>query len=64
MLWFGLVPLGWFLALKLMIWINQYPINWESKEDVGLQIFLILTGLFGTIALIVGALVLAIHLQE
>jgi len=64
-LWFGLVPVGWFLALRLIIWINNYPIDWSSNGgDTGLAMFLVMTGVFGTIALIFGAIGLAVYLQD
>lgn len=63
-LWFGLIPVGWFVALRLIIWINHYPINWSGQEDIGLQMFLVMTGFFGSIVLIFGAVGLAIYLQD
>lgn len=61
-LWFILVPIGWFLAFRLIIWIQNYPINWI--EPSAIDIFLVCTGIFGTIALIFGAISIAIHLQD
>jgi len=61
-LWFGLVPLGWWLSLQLIIWITNYPINWNNPS--GLGVFLTFTGVIGTLMLIFGALGIAIYLQE
>lgn len=64
LLWFGLVPLGWFLALKMNIWIANYPGVWEETSASGLKLFFAMTGVFGSVALIIGAFALAVHLQD
>lgn len=61
-LWFGLVPLAWFVALRMNIWITNYPIDWSGPS--GLGVFLVMTGILGTVVLIFGAIGLAIYLQD
>ena len=65
-LWFGLVPLGWFLALKLVIWVQFYPIVCDASKEspIGLCMFLAMTGILGTILLFGASIGLAIYLQE
>ena len=61
-LWFGVVPIGWFLAFKLVEWVQFYP--FDCKEASGLCFFLIVTGFFGSCLLILGSVGLAFHLQD
>ena len=61
-LWFGLVPLGWFLSFRLVLWISNYPIDWSSPSGLGM--FLSMSGFIGTITLFFGAIGLAIYLQD
>ncbi len=64
LLWFLLVPLGWFLAFQLTKWVQFYPSNSPVGEPTGLDLFLAATGIFGTLILILGSVGLAIYLQE
>lgn len=60
LLWFLLVPLGWFVSFQLLKWIDTYPIDWSTPSAIGL--FLAMTGLFGTTFLIGGAIFIAIDI--
>ena len=61
-LWFGLVPLAWCLALKFIIWITNYPIDWSKIS--GLGIFLSMSGILGAILIIGSGVLLAVYLQD
>ena len=65
-LWFGLIPLGWFLAFKLILWVTYYPItcNADDSSPVSLCIFLTFTGFLGTFFLVGSSIALAIQLQD
>ena len=66
-LWFGLIPLGWFLSFRLVEWVQFYPIT--CNPDVpnspdGLCIFLMMSGVFGTVLIMISFIALAFHLQD
>ncbi len=64
LLWFLLVPIGWWLAFELVKWVQFYPVNCSGEENFGICSFLIMTGFFGSIALIASSIFLAIRLQD
>jgi hypothetical protein len=61
-LWFGLVPIGWWLAFEVIKWGHYYPI--DCKEPNGICIFIFFTQFFGSIAFIGASIGLAIYLQD
>lgn len=65
-LWFLSVPLAWFLSFKLVEWVQFYPLNCDMGPDSadGLCMFLIMTGFFGTLLLMIGGVALAIYMQD
>lgn len=64
-LWFGLIPLGWFLSFILVKWIQFYPVSCPSDgTNIGICLFLGMSGIFGTLFFMFGSLSLAIYLQD
>ena len=64
-LWFLVVPLSWFCAFELVKWVSYYPTPCiEGSNDLGLCIFLAMTGLFGSMLGLIGGVALAIHMQD
>lgn len=67
LLWFSLVPLGWFLSFRLIEWVQFYPINCNPdipNSAEGLCIFLGMSAVFGTFLIMISSIALAIHLQD
>lgn len=59
-LWFGLVPLGWFISFELVKWAIFYPVDYIQYPGIGA--FMILTCLIGIPVMYIGSVLLSVYL--
>ncbi len=64
-LWFAVIPLGWWLSFILVKWVQFYPIDCLTNDSpIGLCLFLVMSGLIGTVAIFTSSIALAIYMQD